>query len=182
MVKRSDRDDLNRTSNIEEPDANRDPITGTPGSHPVGAGLGAAGAGAAGAVIGGVVGGPVGAAAGAVVGGIAGGLGGKAAAEAVNPTVEDEYWREHYISRSYVDRHARYEDYQPAYRYGWESYSRYAGDDSRFDDVEPELGRQWERTRGTCPLRWEQAQAATRDAWERVEQSTADKSEQPAER
>ena len=33
-------------------DANRDPITGAPGAHPVGTGVGAAGGGAAGAAIG----------------------------------------------------------------------------------------------------------------------------------
>ena len=32
-------------------DANRDPITGTPGAHPVGTGVGAAGGGSAGAAI-----------------------------------------------------------------------------------------------------------------------------------
>ncbi|NJL23055.1 MAG: hypothetical protein HC895_23115, partial [Leptolyngbyaceae cyanobacterium SM1_3_5] len=37
-------------------DSNPDPITGEPGAHPVGTGIGAAGAGAAGAAIGGVVG------------------------------------------------------------------------------------------------------------------------------
>jgi len=35
------------------------------------------------------VGGPIGAVVGAAVGAVAGGLGGKAAAEAVNPTIED---------------------------------------------------------------------------------------------
>ena len=46
-------------------DANRDPISGAPGAHPVGVGAGAAGGGATGAAVGGAVGGPVG----AVVGG-----------------------------------------------------------------------------------------------------------------
>src|ERR1051325_7144059 len=58
-------------------DANRDPITGAPGAHPVGTGLGAAAGGAAtGAAIGSVAG-PVGTAAGIVVGAGAGGVGGK---------------------------------------------------------------------------------------------------------
>src|SRR4051794_13647241 len=80
-------------------DANRDPLSGAPGAHPVGVGAGAASAGAAGAAVGGVVGGPVGAAVGGAVGAVAGGLAGKGAAEAVNPTVEDEYWRRNYASR-----------------------------------------------------------------------------------
>ena len=60
-----------------------------PGSHPVGVGAGAASAGAAGAALGAAVGGPIGAVVGAAVGAVAGGLWGKAAAEAVNPTIED---------------------------------------------------------------------------------------------
>ncbi len=66
--------------------ANRDPISGEPGSHPVGTGLGAGGGATAGAVIGSVVGGPVGGVIGAAIGGIAGGAGGHEVAEGVNPT------------------------------------------------------------------------------------------------
>ena len=43
----------------ETRDMNRDPITGEPGSHPVGTGVGAAGGAAAGAVVGSVFG-PIG--------------------------------------------------------------------------------------------------------------------------
>src|SRR5688572_27210787 len=110
---------------IDRNDANRDPITGTPGAHPVGTGIGAAAAGATGAAIGGAVGGPVGAVAGAVIGSVAGGLGGKAAGEAVNPTAEDAYWRDEYKNRPYArDSEYAYEDYGPAYRHGWENYGK----------------------------------------------------------
>ena len=68
---------------------NLDPITGAPGAHPVGVGLGAAAGGiAAGAAAGTVAAGPVGTAVGAAVGAIAGGLGGKAVAEHFDPTIE----------------------------------------------------------------------------------------------
>src|SRR6185295_15488728 len=106
--------------------ANRDPITNAPGAHPIGVGVGATGGAAAGAAIGSVAG-PVGTAVGAIVGGVAGGLAGKGAAESVNPTVEDAYWRQNYSSRPYIDKGADYEAYRPAYRYGWESYDRHAG-------------------------------------------------------
>src|SRR6188508_1869721 len=76
-------------------DMNRDPITGEPGSHPVGTGVGAAGGGAAGAAIG-SVGGPVGTAVGAVIGAVAGGLAGKGVAEAIDPTAENAYWEKNY--------------------------------------------------------------------------------------
>jgi phage tail tape-measure protein len=67
---------------------NLDPITGTPGAHPVGVGLGAAVGGiAAGAAAGTVVAGPLGTVVGATVVAIVGGLGGKAVAEHFDPTL-----------------------------------------------------------------------------------------------
>jgi len=146
---------------------NRDPITGAPGSHPVGTGLGAAAGGiAAGAIAGSMAAGPVGTVVGAAVGAIAGGLAGKGIAEAIDPTAEEAYWRENYTSRPYVASGATFEDYGPAYRYGVDSYGRYEG--STFDQAEPELARDWERARGTSSLAWERAKDATRDSWNRV--------------
>ena len=60
-------------------DANRDPITGEPGAHPIGTGAGAAAGGATGATVG-AIGGPVGAVIGGAVGAVVGGLAGKGAA------------------------------------------------------------------------------------------------------
>src|SRR3954466_6598444 len=89
---------------VKDRDSNPDPITGAPGSHPVGTGVGAAGGGAAGtwagAAIGGAGGGPVGAVVGGVAGAVAGAFGGgaagKAVAENVDPTVERDYWSKNY--------------------------------------------------------------------------------------
>src|SRR5262245_55801372 len=122
--------------NPDVPDANRDPLSGAPGSHPVGVGVGAAGAGAAGAAIG-AVGGTVGGAVGAVGGGVAGGLAGKGPAEATNPTAEDAHWRENYETRPYYTPGAAYEQYGPAYRYGWESRQKYGG--RKWEDIEADL-------------------------------------------
>ena len=88
-------------------------------------------------------------------GGAAGGLSGKAIAERIDPTVEDSYWRSSYSSRSYVDKGARYDDYGPAYRYGYEKYPRYHG--RKFDNVQHELARDWERVKGASRLTWDQA-------------------------
>lgn len=159
---RDNRDNLGRT---ESNDANRDPITGTPGAHPVGTGIGAAGGGAAGAAIG-MVGGPVGAAVGAVVGAVAGGLGGKAVAESIDPTAEDAYWQQNYKTRPYANSQVEYKEYQPAYRYGWEHASKAQG--KSFDDVRPTLQRDWDKSRSGSSLDWDRAEPAARDAWERV--------------
>lgn len=82
--------DINNENQNADADANRDPITGAPGAHPVGAGLGAAGGAGTGAAIG-AMGGPIGAGVGAVIGGVAGGLVGKEAGEAVNPTNPEDF-------------------------------------------------------------------------------------------
>ena len=150
-------------------DSNPDPITGAPGAHPVGTGLGAAAGGAAaGAAIGSVAG-PVGTAVGVAAGAVIGGLAGKGIAEKIDPTVEDVYWRENYRNREYVDRNLDYETYAPAYRTGYEGYGRYAG--RPYSEVEPELQREYERQHGSSGLAWEKAKHATRDAWHRVERT-----------
>src|SRR5688500_7968564 len=105
-------------------DANRDPVTGEPGAHPVGTGVGAASGALGGAALGGAVGGPVGAMIGAAIGGLSGGLAGKGVAEAVNPTEEDAYWQSNYATRPYAGDRS-YDDLRPAYRYGWESRARH---------------------------------------------------------
>ncbi len=145
---------------------NRDPITHTPGAHPVGVGAGAVGAGAAGAAIGGAVGGPIGAVVGAAVGAVAGGLGGKAAAEAVNPTVEDEWWRRNYASRPYAGQGVPYETYRPAYQYGWQA--RLMHGDAEWSEIEPNLAAGWKDARGDSTLEWADAKHAAKDAWDRV--------------
>jgi len=76
-----------------EDELNRDPLTGTPGAHPLGTTAGATSGAVAGGVAGLAVGGPVGGVIGITVGAVAGGLAGKSAAEMVNPTAEEEYWR-----------------------------------------------------------------------------------------
>ena len=150
-------------------DANRDPITGAPGSHPVGTGVGAAlGGVAAGAAVGSVAG-PVGTAVGAAVGAVVGGLAGKGIAETIDPTAEDAYWRENYSSRPYVDAGLGYEEFGPAYGFGVDAYRRYPG--RRYDEIEPDLERGWDSARGGSSLSWERARHATRDAWDRVSDS-----------
>lgn len=159
---------------INKTDANRDPISGAPGAHPAGVGAGALVGTAIGVTVGALAG-PAGMAAGAalggaVAGGIAGGLAGKAAGEKVDPTVEDNYWKGSYSKAPYFAKGTDYKVYQPAYRYGWESYPRYDG--RKFDDVEIELARDWNAHRGDSLLSWEKAKPATRDAWRRVEHIT----------
>jgi len=160
-----------------EHDANRDPLSGEPGAHPVGTGIGAAGAGAMGAAIGGVVGGPIGAVVGTVIGSVAGGLMGKGAAEAVNPTEEDTYWQNNYASRPYVEPDTGYDAYQPAYNTGYEGFNRYAETEKTYDEIEPELQNHYEQNYASSGVPWEKAKHAARDAYIKLyeERLVADK-------
>ncbi|NJO40224.1 MAG: glycine zipper family protein [Cyanobacteria bacterium CRU_2_1] len=164
-----DRNDIpDRVDNEQvEANPNRDPFTGETGAHPVGTGIGAAAAGALGTAIGAVAG-PVGAVVGATIGSVIGGLVGKGAAEAINPTVEDAYWRNNYLSRPYVHTGRVYEDYQPAYRTGYEGYTRYQGQGKTYDELEPELKRDYETQYPRANMQWDDAKYATRDAWNRA--------------
>ncbi|HUP30230.1 MAG TPA: glycine zipper domain-containing protein [Usitatibacter sp.] len=146
-------------------DANRDPISGAPGAHPVGTGVGAAAGGASGAAIGSVAG-PVGTLVGAAVGAIAGGLAGKGVAEMVDPTVEDAYWKESHASQPYYSKERDYESYAPAYRAGYEGRAKYDG--RTFDDVEEDLAADYSRFRGN-DMSWEEVRPASRAAWDRVD-------------
>jgi hypothetical protein len=150
-----------------EPDNNRDPITGEPGAHPVGVGIGTAAGGAAAGALGGAAAGPAGTVVGAVAGGVAGAFAGKSAAESIDPTAEDVYWRANHMGRPYYDKNMSYEDYQPAYRSGWESRSRYPG--RSYQEIEPEIERSWERVKSKSRLSWDKAKHAVRDAWDRLD-------------
>lgn len=145
----------------------RDPLTGAPGAHPLGTGVGAAGAGAAGAAIGAAAG-PIGALAGAAVGAFVGGLIGKGVAEGIDPTEESAFWRAQHRERPYYDAGFDYDThYEPAYRYGWETRRKYH--DKRYDEVEHQLGHDWEHHKGRSELSWDKASHAVKDAWHRIE-------------
>lgn len=151
---------------IADTGANRDPLSGEVGSHPLGVGLGAAAGGMAVGVAVGTIAGPIGMAVGALVGAVAGGLAGKGAAELIDPTSEDAYWRANYASRAYATPRDAYEDWGPAYAYGVAHYNRNV--DRSFEDVEGELERGWDSARGTSSMEWTRARLAAYDAWERA--------------
>lgn len=166
-----EKEKLNRVDADVDRDANPDPITGQPGAHPVGTGVGAAAAGVIGTALGALAG-PVGGVVGAVAGSVVGGLVGKSTAEAFDPTVEEAYWRENYKSRPYAKSNLVYEDYQPAYRTGYEGFGRYRSHDKPYCDIEPDLQRDYEANRGTSRASWDDAKHAVQDAWERVRYSS----------
>lgn len=156
----TERDDEPSPKNTER---NPDPITGEPGSHPVGTGIGAAGGAAAGAALG-ALGGPVGSAVGGVIGAIVGGFAGKGVAEAIDPTAEEAYWKENYNREPYYSGDKDFADYGPAYQM---SVTRFS-DDSTFEDHEPGMEKDWENLKGSSRLHWLEARAAAKAGWDRL--------------
>jgi len=145
---------------------NPDPLTGEPGSHPVGTSVGAASGGLTGAAIGAAVGGPIGAAVGAVVGGVAGAYGGRGVAEAMNPTEEEAYWRENHQAQPFAEADRPYESYAPAYRTGYEAAAKHAG--KEFHEIENDIAKDYESSRPDSALPWDKARPATHAAWSKV--------------
>lgn len=150
------------TSNERKPQSDKDTHPAAKGAVAGGVAGGVVGGATTGALAGGLTG-PVGAAIGAAAGAAVGALAGKMKAD---PEVEDRYWRENYSSRPYVSSGATYDDYGPAYRHGVDAHARYP--DRHFDEIESDLGRDWQTARGTSSLDWDRARHASRDAWSRV--------------
>jgi hypothetical protein len=150
-------------------DMNLDPISGAPGSHPVGVGLGGTGGAVAGAAIGSLLG-PIGTLIGGAIGTVAGAAAGKGVAERVDPTGEADYWRTEYAARPYYDRNYKYEDYAPAYEYG--SNLRASSGALAWDDsLESQARSDWENVKAKSSLTWEKAKDAVRDAFDRTDRT-----------
>lgn len=157
------------TNRHNQPDANRDPITGAPGAHPMGVAAGGTAGAIAGAAVGSIFG-PIGTLVGGGVGAISGAAGGKAIAERVDPTAEVEYWREGATQREYYQRDRDFDrDYAPAYRLGTD----YRNDEGARDwsEAEPRLRERWSKARGESSLDWESARPAVQDAYNRTDRT-----------
>jgi hypothetical protein len=107
-------------------------------------------------------------AAGAAIGAAVGGAAGKGTAAAINPKLEDDYWRGAFLREPYYLSGRTFEDYGPAYRLGYEGYSRYGGSYDRFEN---RLADDWNAIKGQSRLTWNEARSATRAAWHRVERA-----------
>jgi hypothetical protein len=152
---------------------NADPITDTPGAHPLETGAGAALGGALSGLAVGAVTGPVGAVAGAVLGAVAGGYAGKGIGELIDPTTEDNWLRDTFADRPYVREGEAFDDYEGVYRFGGMSEGRYAG--RSFDQVEADLRREYELSGTNEMMPWGAAKPAVADGFNRSCQLRADR-------
>lgn len=136
--------------------------------HSIGEGSGAV----AGAITGGAVGsaaGPIGTLVGAAVGGVVGAKTGGALAELVNPTEYTAHFQNSYRTAPYYRAGAGWTDYEPAYKYGYDSYEGLRG--RRFEDVENELEAGWNKAKRNSQLAWSDAKEAVRDGWHHIERA-----------
>jgi hypothetical protein len=78
---------------------------------------------------------------------------------------EDLWWQNNFASRPYAAGRG-YENFRPAYRYGYESGTHYMG--RTWDDVESDLRSGWDRYEHRGKSTWEEIKDAVRDAWNRV--------------
>jgi hypothetical protein len=144
---------------------NADPVSNTPGSHPIKTGIGAIVGGAASGLAVGAVAGPVGAVVGAMIGGAAaGGLAGKGIGELIDPTTEDNWIREYLKDHPKLNDRAA--DFTHAYRFGLAARQRYAG--QQFHAVADDLETDWYADPKRNGLAWGEAQYAIRGGFERT--------------
>ncbi len=114
----------------------------------------------------GSVGGPVGAIAGAVVGGLSGAK--TAESIAIDTAAENHYWQGAYKTRPYTLSDSDFDDYEPAYRAGYDlPEDIYLDNDATFENTEPMLRKKYESD-PDVRLPWDSARPATKDAFERV--------------
>ena len=93
---------------------------------------------------------------------------GKSAAEAVNPTAEEIYWKETFLGEPYYAPDKPYEYYAPAFRAGWEGRVRFDG--RTFADAEGDLTAAYILNKSELEPSWLEIRSAAEAAWDRVDQ------------
>ena len=136
--------------------------------HSIGEGTGAVTGAVTGAAVG-TAAGPVGTVVGAIAGGVLGAKAGGAVAEAVNPTEYNDHFKNSYQSTAYYNSSRDWNDYEPAYKYGYDTYGQYRG--QKFEDVESDLERNWDTTKANSRLAWTEARGAVKDGWHHIERA-----------
>jgi hypothetical protein len=75
---------------------------------------------------------------------------------------------------SYYSTGRDWADYAPAYRYGYEAFSRHHHAHPQFEDIERVLEQNWDDARQRSRLVWVEARNAVRDAWRQAENEASE--------
>ena len=80
---------------------------------------------------------------------------------------EDKWWEQNFSARPYATGR-KYDEFRPAYRYGFESGTHHMG--RAWNEVESDLRTGWDKfeSRPAGGSTWEDIKDAVRDAWHRV--------------
>ena len=81
-------------------------------------------------------------------------------------TRDRDWWRSSFQNRPYATADRRFEDYEPGYRFGYESANRYRG--RNWNEVEPNLRTDWEKYEHRGSSTWENVKDSVRDAWDNL--------------
>ena len=80
--------------------------------------------------------------------------------------LDQQWWRDTFINRPYVTADQRFEDYEPGYRFAYETLPRYRG--KKFIDIEPKLRSDFDVFEGRGQSTWDNMKDAVRDAWDNL--------------
>lgn len=81
-------------------------------------------------------------------------------------TRDKSWWHDNFQDRPYVSADRKFEDYEPGYRFGYESANRYKG--KNWNNIESNLRSDWDRFEGRGQSTWENVKDSVRDAWDKV--------------
>ncbi|MGY0633408.1 hypothetical protein [Luteimonas sp. A478] len=107
--------------------------------------------------------GPSGLVVGVVIGVAGGALVGNRMAVSTDPSDNVGHFEEIYSKMAYYAHGMEWHDYEPAYRFGVETWRTHGGQE--FAGVEPALGARWLKVRGRSRLSWDQARHAVEHVW-----------------
>ena len=80
--------------------------------------------------------------------------------------LDQQWWRENFTNRPYVTADQRFEDYEPGYRFAYQSVSRYRG--KKFNEIEPSLRSDFDTFEGRGQSTWDNMKEAVHDAWDKL--------------
>src|SRR5215203_1700755 len=81
-------------------------------------------------------------------------------------TRDRPWWENNYSNRPYSSADRTFNDYEPGYRFGYQSANKYRG--RQWNDVENNLRTDWQSYEGRGNSAWENVKDSVRDAWDRV--------------
>jgi hypothetical protein len=79
---------------------------------------------------------------------------------------DESFWRDNYKTRPYFDESRSFEEYRPAYKYGYDSANRIGR--RPWNEAEPDLRSGWDRYEGRGQSTWEEVKESVKDAWDRI--------------